>query len=822
MVFEKKNQNISTNFFANAKKRDMNPQNYNQGAIFFALVFLGLSLTFGIIRLGTPKPVYADAKIQDFSAMRALYHLEKFAQKPHPIGSLQNDSVRMYLLEEARKAGAEVYEQDTVIKTAENRYARVRNLIFYKRGTMGEKAKAVLVAGHHDSVIFGPGAADDGAACAAVLECLRAMKASGELLRNDVIFLLTDGEELGLLGAQAWLNYDKDAKRIGIVLNFEARGTAGQPLLFQTCGEQLPLINALQEVAPAARAGSLFEEVYKKLPNGTDFFHFSKDIPFGMNFAFIEKHTHYHTQLDTPENIDKGTMQVQGEIMLNLLRYFGKTDLESLPAGKVIYFDYPLRGIVSYSEMLALPASVIVALFSILLLITTIFKKQFTIRRFFAALGLLLLLFPSTVGAVWYLWKMIYETHQAYHATNTGDIYAADLYFWSFSAFAVGLNLLITSLFAKKIGAANLQTVFALIISGLNVYVSAAYPGASYVSLALAKAAVLIGFYTSLRNDFTGAYAFDSWVTGGIFFFLSLLILPLLYQLQVAMTVHFSGGTIAAVLLFFWACYGFWHLFHQNTTRTFSYMLLLGSLLAWLYASADTKFDAKRPKNNSLFATYDADRSLGKWASFDKKTDDFTVNFLTEEPFADSLKHFHQFFKREFLTKTDSLIRPKIPAVGNAEVQKDSLRKKISFALSSGERAELCILKFPFHAKKVVITHEKGIIHLHDTLKDVVLFAMPDVKISAEIPADSSKFVFSVQEMKYGLESVLRPEHPLRPASMMPRPIFGNHSLWIAKTFVLDANIKEPEKKEVKKAKNEVKKAVKPTANANQKTKKRP
>ena len=49
---------------------------------------------------------------------------------------------------------------------------------------------------HYDSVPFGPGAADDGAGVVTLLETARALKA-GPPLKNDVIFLFTDGEEAG-------------------------------------------------------------------------------------------------------------------------------------------------------------------------------------------------------------------------------------------------------------------------------------------------------------------------------------------------------------------------------------------------------------------------------------------------------------------------------------------------------------------------------------------------------------------------------------------------------------------------------------------------
>ncbi|WP_440064670.1 M28 family peptidase [Streptosporangium sp. OZ121] len=71
----------------------------------------------------------------------------------------------------------------------------------------------VMVAAHYDSAAMGPGASDDGAAVAAMLETVRALRAQedqegrggGGNLRNDLVFLMTDGEEDGVLGAEAFV-----------------------------------------------------------------------------------------------------------------------------------------------------------------------------------------------------------------------------------------------------------------------------------------------------------------------------------------------------------------------------------------------------------------------------------------------------------------------------------------------------------------------------------------------------------------------------------------------------------------------------------------
>ena len=83
--------------------------------------------------------------------------------------------------------------------------------------------RAFLLVAHYDSVPTGPGATDNGAGVATVLETVRALKA-GPALRNDVIVLLADGEERGLLGARAFVDGYPWAQEVGAVLNLDTRG----------------------------------------------------------------------------------------------------------------------------------------------------------------------------------------------------------------------------------------------------------------------------------------------------------------------------------------------------------------------------------------------------------------------------------------------------------------------------------------------------------------------------------------------------------------------------------------------------------------------
>lgn len=169
-----------------------------------------------------PAPVAASAPATTFSAERALRDLEVIAASPRPLGSARHAEVQRYLEQQLAASGVEP-RVETSIARKQGDLARVSNVTARMRGSLpaGQAGTLALVA-HYDSVPTGPGAGDNGANVAAMLETLRALKA-GPPLRNDVVFLFTDGEELGLFGAR-----QVDQTALDVVLNFEAREAAGR------------------------------------------------------------------------------------------------------------------------------------------------------------------------------------------------------------------------------------------------------------------------------------------------------------------------------------------------------------------------------------------------------------------------------------------------------------------------------------------------------------------------------------------------------------------------------------------------------------------
>lgn len=269
----------------------------------------------------TPEPRPADTPAAEFSAMRAMADVEVIAKTPHPVGSPANAAVRDYLISRMAALGLAPQVQRTEVVRQRGAWIAggvVENVVGVLPGR-DRSAPAVALMAHYDSVPGSPGAADDAAGVAAALEIVRALKAQGQPAR-DVIVLMTDGEESGLLGAQAFFDQHPLARRIGFILNMEARGGAGRAQMFQTGVQNAGTVDLLRRTAIDPAASSLTVFMYEQMPNDTDF-SVPKDKGIsGLNYAFIGGQFDYHSPTSTPANLDKGSLQHLGQEALASVR----------------------------------------------------------------------------------------------------------------------------------------------------------------------------------------------------------------------------------------------------------------------------------------------------------------------------------------------------------------------------------------------------------------------------------------------------------------------------------------------------------------------
>jgi hypothetical protein len=266
-----------------------------------------------------PPPLRAANAPTQFDTVRAKARLAVILgdQRPHPADSAASDQVRGKLVATLRGLGLGPVVRDqfacnALFKQRGVACARVRNVIARLGPARG---KALLLNAHYDSVPVGPGAADDGIGVASLLEVTAVLK--DRPLRRPVMLLFNEGEELGLVGARAFLA-DPLSRHVDSLINLEARGVRGPVNMFETNRPNAAPIALFARVVERPVANSLSTDVYRLMPNYTDVNSFATRGWLTLNLAPIGNETRYHSAGDDLAALDLATLQHMGDQTLAL------------------------------------------------------------------------------------------------------------------------------------------------------------------------------------------------------------------------------------------------------------------------------------------------------------------------------------------------------------------------------------------------------------------------------------------------------------------------------------------------------------------------
>lgn len=329
------------------------------------LALLTVAIWFVSVHTGNPhRVIAANAPAAEFSAERTEATLARLLgpERPHPVSSAENAAVRARILKEFAALGvpAETYRAFTCNPWRRFGFVSCATVTDIVAQVVPGQGKAIVMMAHYDSVPAGPGASDDESGVATVLETVRAMKATGAKSIHPVIALITDGEEAGLLGANAFLQNDALKNRVGVVVNVEARGTAGPSFLFQTSPGDGKLIDLYAAHVTAYATSSLYAEVYKYLPNDTDLTLFIRDGFPSFNFAFADNVRYYHSPFDLRRNLDPATLQMHGDNLLGVVTGLEQTQFAALNGGNDVYLSLWNRFLPRMRAAWVLPLSILV------------------------------------------------------------------------------------------------------------------------------------------------------------------------------------------------------------------------------------------------------------------------------------------------------------------------------------------------------------------------------------------------------------------------------------------------------------------------------
>ena len=503
--------------------------------LFFFL--LGLA-ALSILLLRPPAPLPEGAPADRFSAARALPYVQALAARPHPVGTSAHAEAQAYLVAQLKRLGLEPEIQKAVSVRGQT-VATVENVLARLPGSKGG-GKAVLLDAHYDSVATGPGATDNALAVGALLETARALKASNRPLANDVIFFFSDGEEVDLMGARAFVDEHPWAKDVGLALDLEARGRSGPVYTFQTSPGNNWLISQYAQAVPYPLASSLMYEIYRRLPNDTDFTVYKRAGYAGLDFAVIGDSAYHHTALDDAENVDLGSLQHHGSYALSLVRHFGDLDLAAAHGGDAVYFDaLGTYLFVHYPRTWVFPLVALAALVWVGALAFGRRWKQVSLRGVLLGALASLLVVAILAGVGFLLWRLAVAFYPQYEMGYMGGDTYNSLYYWlAFIALGVGLAALLHIVFRTRFRAAELALGATLLWLASAVGVSVSLPGVSFVlTWPLLFSSLGLWGWFALRRYTSARILGIAWLALSAIPAV-LLVVPLTYQVYAALTIQ--------------------------------------------------------------------------------------------------------------------------------------------------------------------------------------------------------------------------------------------------------------------------------------------
>lgn len=605
-----------------------------------ALLLILLAVYWSFDALMPSKISSLDTDTSSFSTERALVHLAVISQKPHYVGTDEHKNVRDYIVKELTELGLETQIQEGYTISQWGNLAKPKNILARIKGR--EHGKALMLLTHYDSSPQASlGASDAGSGVVTILEGIRAFLSDKKVPKNDIIILITDSEELGLNGADLFVNKHEWAKDVGLVLNFEARGSGGPSyMLIETNGGNANLMKAFVDANPKYPVtNSLAYSIYKMLPNDTDLTVFRRDGNIdGFNFAFIDDHYDYHTAMDTYDRLDRNSLEHQGSYLMPMLNHFSEANLNNLKSSEdYIYFNTPIFNTVIYPFSWILPMLVI----SIILFIALIFygKRSRVLRLKEIAKGFVAFIVVLIVsGLVSYFgWNILKSMYPEYNEMLHGFTYNGHMYIWTFVWLTLGIcfygyhkvfkvknrsSLLIAPLF------------FWILICGLFAF---KLKGASFFIIPVFFALLILSLMIKYGKGKEVRLSFITLICFPVLFIMS----PFIKMFPVGLGLKsLYVSAIFIVLIFGLLIPVFGTFKHKNR---WSYLFFFLAFITFISAHFNSDFNMNKPKPNSLLYVLNADSKTAVWATYDDVLDDWTRNFLGDDPDDTSLSKQNTF-----------------------------------------------------------------------------------------------------------------------------------------------------------------------------------
>ena len=567
-----------------------------------------------------------DALLAEFSTKRALEQVKNISQKPHFVGSRNHDIVATYLDNELQNMGLETLIQEGFSFTESGTLTKCKNILARIKGSNSNKA--LLLLSHYDSASnsYSKGASDAGSGVAAILESVRAFTYNKKQHKNDIIILFTDAEELGLNGATLFVTQHNWAKEVGLVLNFEARGSSGPSyMLMETNAGNAELVKEFSAAnVQYPVSNSLMYSIYKMLPNDTDLTVFREQGNIqGYNFAFIDGHYNYHTAQDDLNHLNKNTLAHQGKYLMPLLDYFSNANLNTTQTTENdVYFSIPF-GFISYPFSWVLPMVIIAFALLLFLIFIGIGKRILSFTEM--AKGFIPFLGSVIVsGLITFLgWKLLLLIYPQYNDLVNGFTYNGHDYIAAFTLLSLSICFAFYQIFSFKKVTMNhyIAPLFLWIL--LNGLLAFFLKGAGFLIIPVFAGLLLLASFVLTQKS--------KWILN---LFLSipalLLVAPFIQMFPIGLGLKVLFGSAILTALTFGLLLPIFGSFMRKGMA--SVILLVLAIGFFARAHYESGYELGKAKSNSLVYILDADKNKAFWVTYDTNLDEWTKAYLGENP----------------------------------------------------------------------------------------------------------------------------------------------------------------------------------------------
>ncbi|WP_433834422.1 M28 family peptidase [Flavobacterium anhuiense] len=565
-----------------------------------------------------------DEALAEFSTERALNQVEIIAQKPHYVGSTNHELVANYLKLELNRIGLETSVQEGFTLNDKGLLVKSKNILARIKGT--NNTKALLLLSHYDSAphSFSKGASDDASGVATILEGIRAFLYSKHPQKNDIIILFSDAEELGLNGAALFVNKHPWAKDVGLVLNFEARGTSGPSyMLMETNKGNEALIKEFTKAKPSHPvSNSLMYSIYKMLPNDTDLTVFREQGNIqGFNFAFIDGHFNYHTQQDDVQHLNKTTLAHQGTYIMPLLKYFSNIDLNQTEStADDVYFNAPFT-FISYPFTWVMPMTLIALGLLVIFIFVGKVKRIITFTEIFK--GFVPLLGSIIVaGLVTFLgWKLVLEIYPQYSDLLNGFTYNGHAYIGAFVTLSIAICFAFYHHFSEAKTTMNHFVAPLLLWIIINAFLANSLTGAGFLIIPVYFGILLFGIFVFTQHYSLGMNLIFSIPALAI-------VAPFIVMFPIGLGLKILYGSAVLTVLLFGLLLPIFGAFAKK--GAWIVVFFLTSIGFFIYAGYNSGYEYGKAKSNSLLYVYNADNNSAVWTTYDTNLDEWTKSYLGE------------------------------------------------------------------------------------------------------------------------------------------------------------------------------------------------